>query len=149
MALTLDVATVSEPRLRLYRLSDGGCLFLEIHPTGGKYWRFKCRFKGQANTVSCGVFPTVSIENARTRRDAFRAMLADGVDPSEHIKAERAKQAEKTRQLAATRFALDSNGALSFHLVSRRLTLTTAETTELRTFLDATRAVTPKVTPCP
>lgn len=149
MALTLDVATLSEPRLLPYRLSDGGCLFLEISPNGGKYWRFKYRFQGKANTISCGIFPAVSIEDARTRRNAFRAMLADGINPSEHIKAERANQAVKTRQLAAIRFALDSDGALSFRLVSRRLTLTPSETAELRSFLDATRAVTPKVTPCP
>lgn len=149
MALTLDVVTTSKPRLRPYRLSDGGCLSLEVRPSGGKYWRFKYRFQGKANTISCGVFPSVSIEDARLRRDAFRTMLAAGINPSEHAKAERVNQAVKAKQLAAVRFALDSDGALSFRLASRRLTLTPSETAELRSFLDATRAVTPKVTSCP
>jgi hypothetical protein len=148
MALTLDVVTTSKPRLRPYRLSDGSCLFLEVSPAGGKYWRFKYRFQGKANTISCGVFPAVSIDDARKRRDVFRAMLSDGINPSEHAKAGRANQVVKAKQLAAVRFALDSDGALSFRLASRRLTLTPSETAELRFFLDATRAVTPKVTPC-
>lgn len=144
MALTLDVARDSAPRLRTYRLSDGGGLFLEIRPTGGKYWRFKYRYKGKENTVSCGVFPAVSIEEARTRRNAFRAMLAKGIDPSEHAKAERKKRTDETKKQVATRFLLDSDGALSFRLSRRRLTLTPSETAELRAFLEATSGVTPK-----
>ena len=91
-------------------------------------------------------FPAVQIDEARTLRNAFSAMLADGINPSAHIKAERAMQAIPVAQ---ARFTLDSDGALSFRLASRRLALTPAETLELRTCLDATRAVIPKETSCP
>jgi len=75
----------------------------------------------------------------------LRSLLADGTDPSEHLHQERAaKRAGVARQLATTRFTLDSNGALSIRFGNRRLAPTTVETTELRTFLDATRAVIPK-----
>lgn len=133
-----------------YKMGDSGGLFLLVTPAGGKWWRFKYRFAGKEKSLSLGVYPEVSLAEARTRRDAFRSLLADGIDPREHAKVERAaKRVEEARQLAATRFVLDSDGALSFCLGNRRLILTPAETAELRTFLDATRAVTPKVTPCP
>ncbi len=149
MTLTLDVVTVSKPSQRPYRLSDGGGLHLEISPNGGKYWRFKYRFNGRSNTVSCGVFPSVSIEEARARRDYFHVLLADGIDPSEHTRLEKAEQRiEAVRKTASTRFMLDNEGALSFQLGKRCLVLNTAETVELRAFLDATRAMSIKEPSC-
>jgi hypothetical protein len=149
-ALTPDIARLAEPRLSIYRLSDGGSLALEVSPNGSKRWRFRYRFKGNPNTLSCGVFPAVSLEAARVRRDEFKQLLADGIDPSNHTKSERAsKREESEKKAAATRFSVDSNGALSFHLVSRRVVLTPAETAELRAFLDATRGVIPKEQSCP
>ena len=145
-ALTPDTARLAVPMLRIYRLPDGGGLYLEVHPNGGKFWRFRYRYDGKQNSVSCGVFPAVQIDEARTLRNAFSAMLADGINPSAHIKAERAMQSVP---VAPARFTLDSDGALSFRLASRRLSLTPAETLELRAFLDATRAVIPKETSCP
>lgn len=142
MSLTPDAARLSAVRSRSYRLSDGDGLYLEVSPSGGRWWRFRYRFNQKANTVSCGIFPDVSVEEARVRRDSFRAMLVNGVNPSEHAKTERAaKQMEQARQQAAIRFTLDSDGALSFCLGARRLSLTPAETVELRSFLDATRSV--------
>lgn len=140
----------AKPKAKPVKLFDGGGLFLLVSPSGGRWWRLKYRYDGREKQLSLGVYPDVSLADARARRDAFRALLADGIDPSEHTKAERAAQrAEEARQLAATRFTLDSDGALSFRLANRRLTLTPAETSELRAFLDATHAVTQKVTPCP
>jgi hypothetical protein len=131
-------------------MGDTKGLYLLVSPAGGKWWRFKYRFFGKQNTVSCGVYPDVSLEQARERRDVFRALLTEEIDPSQHAKAERATQrADAARRLAATRFTLDSNGALAFHLGNRWLALTPAETADLRAFLDSTRAVRPKVTPCP
>lgn len=132
-----------------YKMSDASGLYLEVAPNGGKWWRFRFRFGGKQNTLSCGVFPDVSLDEARQRRDELRLLLADGVNPSAHIKAERAARiADEARAVAATRFTLDNEGALSFRLGSRCLALTPAETIELRFFLDATRAVGSKVTPC-
>jgi Arm DNA-binding domain len=149
-ALTPDVARLAVPRLRVYRLSDGGSLALEVFPNGGKRWRFRYRFNGKPNTLSCGVFPAVTLDAARARRDEFKSLLVAGIDPSTNAKNERAsKREEAAKQTAATRFSIDSDGVLSFHLVSRRLILTPAETTELRAFLDATSCVIPKVTLCP
>lgn len=131
-----------EPNAAPYKVSDGNGLSLLVNPNGSKWWRFSYRWAGKRNTLSCGVFPAVSLDEARARRDAFRAMLADGIDPSERARTERIKaRVEQVRQLAAARFAIDSDGALSFRLGNRRLILTPDETAELRAFLDATCGV--------
>jgi hypothetical protein len=91
------------------------------------------------------VFPDVNVRDARQLRDDARQLLAGGVDPSEVRRMERvAQREEQERSRPATRFMLDSNGALSFTMGTCRLDLTAAETAELRTFPDATRGVIPK-----
>jgi hypothetical protein len=80
-----------------------------------------------------------------------KQLLANGIDPSVIKKAERLKRAriqdKQARQKTAARFMLDSNGALSFRLGNRHLILTSAETIELRTFLEATQEATPRPSP--
>lgn len=138
------------PKMRPYKLSDGKGLFLLVTPAGGKWWRLDYRFAGKRKTLSMGVYPDVSLEDARQRRDEARKFLADGIDPGEHRKAQKSvRRAEQARQIASTRFSLDNSGALSFRLGYRCLILTPAETAELRAFLDATHAVIPMVNPCP
>ena len=143
------VNTRGNPTDKSYKIWDSNGLFLLITPTGGKLWRFKYRYGGKEKQLSLGTYPLVSLADARVKRDAFRALVANGVNPSTQVKLERAaRQAEEARQLTATRFILDSEGALSFRLGNRCLTLTPIETVELRSFLDATRAVIPKESPC-
>lgn len=145
--MPLDAASIDAllPKAATYKISDGKGLFLEVRPNGARYWRFRYRWAGKQNTISCGVYPETGVAEARERRDEARKLLDGGIDPSQHAKAERAiERDEQARQRAATRFMLDSDGALSFRLGSRSLSLTPAETGELRCFLDATRGVTTK-----
>lgn len=74
------------------RLPDGGGLYLEVSPAGGKWWRLKYRrpVTGKENRLSLGTYPDVSLAAAREKRDAARKLLAAGVDPGEHRKAEQA-----------------------------------------------------------
>jgi Arm DNA-binding domain len=72
-----------KPGEKPIRLFDGGGLYLEVSPTGGKWWRLKYRFDGKEKRLSLGVYPDVSLKDARDRRDASRKLLADGIDPSE------------------------------------------------------------------
>lgn len=60
---------------------DGGGMYLLVN-TGGKYWRLDYRFAGKRKTLALGVYPTISLEKARQRREAARTLLADGTDPS-------------------------------------------------------------------
>ena len=148
--LTVERIAAATPRAKPYKLSDGGAMFLLVMPDGAKYWRIGFRHGGKRKQLSLGVYPDVSVDEARRRRAELRALAADGIDPSAHRRAEReARLVGVAAASVVARFALDSDGGLSFHLKSRHLTLTPAETGELRAFLDATRAVPAKVNPCP
>ncbi len=68
---------------------------MEVAPTGGKWWRFKYRFDGKEKRLSLGVYPDVSLKDARERHTQARKLLADDVDPSEHRKAFKAARAQK------------------------------------------------------
>lgn len=67
-------------------------MYLEIHPHGGKYWRMKYRFAGREKRLAIGVYPEISLREARERRDAARRMLDAGQDPSEAKRRQRAAQ---------------------------------------------------------
>ncbi len=70
------------------KLSDGRGLFLLIQPNKtNKYWRMAYRFNGKQKTLSLGVYPDVSLEDARIYRDEARRLLKTGIDPSENRKA--------------------------------------------------------------
>jgi integrase len=71
------------------KLSDGGGLHLLIQPTGSKLWRLAYRFAGKQKTLALGVYPAVSLEEARRRRDEAKKLLARSIDPSVQRKADR------------------------------------------------------------
>ena len=74
------------------RLFDGGGLYLEISPKGGKLWRLKYRFDRKEKRLALGQYPEISLADARKRREAARELIAHGVDPSEERKAKRAER---------------------------------------------------------
>jgi integrase len=78
-----------------YKMGDAGGLYLEVAPSGGKWWRFKYRFEGKEKRVSLGVYPDVSLKDARQRRDEARKLVAAGVDPGENRKAQRLARADQ------------------------------------------------------
>ncbi len=63
------------------------------NPSGGKWWRFDYRFDKKRKTLALGVYPDVGLKDARIRRDTARKQLADGIDPSNQRKAEKAARA--------------------------------------------------------
>ncbi|MEH8142556.1 tyrosine-type recombinase/integrase [Aeromonas veronii] len=63
------------------KLSDEKGLFLLI-TSSGKYWRLKFRFAGKEKVLALGVYPEVSLKEARAKREEARRQLADGIDPS-------------------------------------------------------------------
>lgn len=75
------------------KLSDGGGLFLLVHPNGSRYWRWKYRVNGKEKLLGMGIYPEVSLAKAREAREDARRLLASGVDPSEHRKAATASRA--------------------------------------------------------
>lgn len=96
MALTDVNVRNAKPRDKLYRLFDERGMYLEISTTGGKWWRLKYRFGGKEKRLSLGVYPDVSLKEARDRRDEARKLLANGVDPSIERKVQKAATIERT-----------------------------------------------------
>lgn len=92
--LTAVAARSAKPREKMYRLAAGKGLFLQIMPTGAKYWRLKYRFGAdkQQRMIGLGVFPEVSLAEARERRDEARRKIAAGIDPSLDRKAAKAAE---------------------------------------------------------
>lgn len=74
---------------KAYKLSDSAGLHLEVTPTGSKYWRWKYRFGGKEKRLAIGVYPRVSLKEARKQRDQARDMLDAGQDPSAEKKVQR------------------------------------------------------------
>ncbi|MEX3990809.1 tyrosine-type recombinase/integrase [Paraburkholderia sp. EG286A] len=68
---------------KTYRISDGRGMYLEVSPSGGKYWRLKYRFNDREKRLALGVYPDVTLAHARRKLDEARAMLADGIDPGQ------------------------------------------------------------------
>jgi integrase len=89
MPLTNAAIRAARPRAKAVKLFDGGGLYLEISPSGGKWWRWKYRFGGKEKRLSLGVYPHVSLKAAREKRDTLRQQVAAGVDPGEARKAEK------------------------------------------------------------
>jgi integrase len=77
------------------RMFDGYGMYLEIAPSGSKWWRLKYRHLGKEKRLSLGVYPETGLKGARARRDDARRLLANGVDPSENRKAVRASRIEQ------------------------------------------------------
>lgn len=114
MALTDTVIKTAKPKDgRAYKLRDEKGLFLIVNPSGSKLWRFKYRVDGRApdgtpkrieKLLSIGSYPEVSLKSAREKRDAARALLAEGADPG----------AKKQQDKVAARFAASN----TFHAVA-------------------------------
>jgi hypothetical protein len=87
MALTIAEIKNIKATDKPVKASDGGGLFLLAQPNNAKYWRLAYRFAGKQKTLALGVFPEVSLADARERREEARKLLASGIDPSENRKA--------------------------------------------------------------
>jgi integrase len=80
----------AKPTPKEYKLFDGGGLFLLVTPSGGKLWYFKYRFGGKEKKASFGAYPSISLAEARRRRDGAKILVAGKIDPGEARKADKA-----------------------------------------------------------
>jgi integrase len=95
MSLTDTAVRKAKPSEKAIKLFDDRGLYLLISPSGGKWWRLKYRFDGKERKIALGVYPDVSLKDARERRDEARKLLANGIDPSENRKAQKAAHADR------------------------------------------------------
>jgi integrase len=100
MPLAATSVLKAKPRLKPYRLADGQGLYLEVVPSGSRYWRLKYRFAGKEKRLAIGVYPAVSLAKARQVAAEARAQLTDGFDPS----IKKRERARELRRAAANSF---------------------------------------------
>ena len=92
MALTARQVETAKHKEKSYKLFDGGGLYLEVTAKGSRYWRMKYRFSGKEKRLAFGVFPIVTLAEAREMRNQAKKILAAGSDPGEIKKEEKAIQ---------------------------------------------------------
>lgn len=98
MKLTAIECKNARPKDKPYKLADGSGMFLLVQPNGARYWRLKYRYANKEKLLALGVFPEVSLSEARQKRDAARKVLDIGDDPS-NVKREKKRQTiEKSEQ---------------------------------------------------
>ena len=94
MALTDIKVRTAKPTDKQYKLTDGNGMHLLVHPNGSRYWRLQYRFGGKQKMLALGVYPDVSLADARSRRDDARKLLANGIDPGDKKKNDKVEQEE-------------------------------------------------------
>lgn len=94
--LTALLVKSAKPGPKQDKLTDGGGLYLLVMPNGSKYWRYDYRYREKRKTLPLGVYPDVSLSEARDRHNEARQKVKSGVDP-----ARERKVAKLTRDIAA------------------------------------------------
>lgn len=90
----------AKPGAKPVRLFDGGGMYLDVSPAGGKLWRLKYRFQRREKRLALGQYPEITLAKARDRWTVARKLLAHGIDPSAAKRAEKAAQADTFEAVA-------------------------------------------------
>ncbi|WP_329908240.1 tyrosine-type recombinase/integrase [Serratia quinivorans] len=102
MALTDAKIRAAKPDEKPYKLADSGNMFLLVHPNGSRYWRLRYRHLGKEKTLALGLYPEVSLSEAREKRDKVRKLISEGIDPCEQKRIQKAvPSCEKTFEVVA------------------------------------------------
>lgn len=100
--LTDTKIRTAKPKDKIYKLYDGGGLFIEVTPKGGKHWKLKYRLNDKEKKLSLGSYPTITLIKARSLRDENKILIADGIDPSEKKKSDKQAEIQKEHDEANT-----------------------------------------------
>lgn len=106
MKLNARQVETAKPKDKTYKMADGGSLYLEVSTKGSKYWRMKYRRPSdkKEDRLAFGVWPTVTLAQARAKRDEAKKLLGQGIDP-------KAEQKEAQAEIS---------GAYSFEKIARQ-----------------------------
>lgn len=91
MALTDTVFRNAKAKDKPYKIADAQGMHLLIKSNGRKYWHLKYRFSGKEKILALGVYPEVTLAEAREKRDQARKLLKSNIDPSQAKKDEKLK----------------------------------------------------------
>ena len=92
MALTEVTLRNLKPKVKPYTVNDFDGLCICVDPIGSKFWHFRFSWQGKQPRISLGKYPEVSLKEARLRRDEYRSLVANGIDP--RLQKRRTIQAE-------------------------------------------------------
>lgn len=81
MPLTDMQCRTAKPKDKLYRMFDGEGLYLEVLPSGKRYWKLKCRLHDKEKRLAIGPYPKVSLLAARQEKDRLKGEIKAGIDP--------------------------------------------------------------------
>jgi hypothetical protein len=81
MPLSDKQCLAAKPKDKPYKLSDFEGLYLEVWPSGAKYWRLKYRLHGKEKRISLGVYPAVSLQEARIKKNSVKEEVLSGINP--------------------------------------------------------------------
>lgn len=104
MKLTDQACKSAKPKDKTYKMADGGGLYLEVTTKGSKLWRLKYRFLQKQKKLSIGVYPIITLAEARNQRDEAKRLLANNLDPAavkQEIKQEMHSEAANTFEVIA------------------------------------------------
>ncbi len=85
-------ADTAKPEEKAYKLNAGDGLFLEVTPKGNKRWRLRYFFAGKEQMLSLGQYPAIGLQEAKQARDDAHRLVAQGVNPSDQRKDDKAAQ---------------------------------------------------------
>ncbi len=104
MKLTDQACKSAKPKEKTYKMADGGGLYLEITPKGSKLWRLKYRFLKKQKKLSIGIYPVITLAEARNHREEAKRLLANNLDPAavkQEIKQEMHSEVANTFEVIA------------------------------------------------
>ena len=116
MKLTDTACKAAKTNKKAQKFADGGGMYLEVMPNGSKYWRMKYRYNGKEKRLALGVYPQVSLKEARDKRDRAKKQLEQGIDPGlerKKTKLIRETQLENTFEAIAREWHEQKSGVLA------------------------------------
>ena len=123
MALTVLQVKNSTAKSKDFKLSDGSGLYLHVKTNGAKYWRLAYRFNQKQKTLALGVYPQVSLQEAREKASESKKLLKNGIDPSENKKKMKSSSDDSFQAIATEWFMKQKTTWVESHIkdVKRRL----------------------------
>jgi hypothetical protein len=126
------------PRDRPYKISDGHGLYLLVEPTGKKRWRLGFRLRGRKKTLAFGIYPDLSLADARQQCIDANRLIRDGIDPVEWKRQQRRQAQAATPTMRKFHLSMNDQGGMVIENRSHRMALSAQQVAALRAFLIAT-----------
>jgi integrase len=120
--LTVPAIRAIKPQEKTKRYPDAKRMYLEVTPKGGMYWRMKYDFGGKEKLLAIGVYPEVTLAEARVMRDDAKKLIKQGVDPNVAKKEAKVVQSGlDTFKALATAWMQDREGTIKPATMTRDL----------------------------